>query len=100
MQGKLWQAHAEHQKATECYAEALKLNPFMWDAFTALCDLGEDMTQSSVIRLMNNRQQCLDTQCLQNDPGDGERHVRAVTWSNAAGGTGRVPTERIITLKY
>ncbi len=27
-------------KAIECYAEALKLNPFMWDAFLGLCDLG------------------------------------------------------------
>lgn len=64
MQGKLWQAHAEHQKATECYAEALKLNPFMWDAFTALCDLGEDVSYSLVEKLMNNRQPRLDTQCL------------------------------------
>ncbi|KAL9636416.1 MAG: hypothetical protein Q9164_002836 [Protoblastenia rupestris] len=40
LQGKLWQAHAEHHKAIECYAEALKVNPLMWDAFTALCDLG------------------------------------------------------------
>lgn len=40
LQGKLWHAHQELNKAIECYAEALKLNPFMWDAFLGLCDLG------------------------------------------------------------
>ena len=40
LQGKLWQAHGDTNKAIECYAESLKLNPFMWDAFIALCDLG------------------------------------------------------------
>lgn len=40
LQGKLWQAHTDTNKAIECYAESLKLNPFMWDAFLALCDLG------------------------------------------------------------
>ena len=38
--GKIWQAHSEHQKSIESYAEALKINPYMWDAFTSLCDLG------------------------------------------------------------
>ena len=40
LQGNLWQAHSDTNKAIECYAEALKLNPFMWDAFLGLCDLG------------------------------------------------------------
>jgi len=40
LQGKLWQAHTNTNKAIECYAESLKLNPFMWDAFLGLCDLG------------------------------------------------------------
>lgn len=40
VQGKLWHAHRDTNKAIECYAEALKLSPFMWDAFLGLCDLG------------------------------------------------------------
>lgn len=40
LQGKLWQAHSDTTKAIDCYVEALKLNPFMWDAFLGLCDLG------------------------------------------------------------
>jgi anaphase-promoting complex subunit 3 len=41
LQGKLWQANKDLRKAVECYVESLKLNPFMWDAFTALCEAGE-----------------------------------------------------------
>lgn len=41
LQGKLWQAHRDLNKAVECYVEALKLNPFMWDAFLGLCETGE-----------------------------------------------------------
>lgn len=41
LQGKLWQAQKDLKQAVECYAEALKLNPFMWDAFLGLCETGE-----------------------------------------------------------
>ena len=30
-----------HQKASECYRKSLKLNPFLWSSFEALCRLGE-----------------------------------------------------------
>ena len=40
LQGKLWHAHHDFTKAIESYAEALRLNPFMWDAFIGLSDLG------------------------------------------------------------
>ena len=43
LQGKLWQAHKDLSQAVECYVEALKLNPFMWDAFVGLCEAGELM---------------------------------------------------------
>lgn len=39
--GKLWYAHKENNKAVDCYVEALRLNPFMWDAFMGLCETGE-----------------------------------------------------------
>ena len=40
LQGKLWHAHKDLQKAIDCYVEALKLNPFLWDAFLGLCETG------------------------------------------------------------
>ena len=36
--GKLWRAHGDVKRAADCFVEALKLNPFMWDAFLELCD--------------------------------------------------------------
>lgn len=39
--GKLWHAHKDLNKAVEYYAESLKLNPFMWDAFLGLCETGK-----------------------------------------------------------
>ncbi|KAL2832849.1 protein bima [Aspergillus cavernicola] len=51
LQGKLWQAHKEHNKAVECYAAALKLNPFMWDAFLNLSDTGVDMRVANIFRM-------------------------------------------------
>jgi len=38
--GKLYRAYDDKKKAISSFEEALKLNPFMWDAFTALCDMG------------------------------------------------------------
>jgi anaphase-promoting complex subunit 3 len=46
LQGKLWRAYHDTNRAIECYAEALKLNPFMWDAFLDLCDLGVSLAKS------------------------------------------------------
>lgn len=40
LEGKLWHAHKDVNKAIDCWIEALKLNPFMWDAFMGLCDTG------------------------------------------------------------
>lgn len=36
--GKLCRKNLEEKRATECFTEALKLNPFMWDAFEMICD--------------------------------------------------------------
>ena len=44
LQGKLWHAQKDLMKAVDCYVEALKLNPFLWDAFIGLCDTGKPTT--------------------------------------------------------
>jgi anaphase-promoting complex subunit 3 len=38
--GKLWMLYGETTKAVECFVEALRLNPFLWDAFTDMCNTG------------------------------------------------------------
>ena len=45
--GKLWRGHGDAQRAADCYMEAHKANPFTWEAFQALCDLGIHSTRSS-----------------------------------------------------
>jgi len=38
---KVCEKSDRHQKASECYRRSLKLNPFLWSSFEALCRLGE-----------------------------------------------------------
>ncbi|RYP33681.1 hypothetical protein DL767_004676 [Monosporascus sp. MG133] len=49
--GKLYRAYEDKKKATVNFEEALKANPFMWDAFTALCDMGVNLRTPSVFKL-------------------------------------------------
>ncbi|KAL1964958.1 hypothetical protein VTN77DRAFT_6158 [Rasamsonia byssochlamydoides] len=51
LQGKLWQAHKDLNKAVECYVEALKLNPFMWDAFLGLCETGVNVRVPNIYKM-------------------------------------------------
>ncbi|KAI9852261.1 MAG: anaphase-promoting complex subunit cdc27 [Thelocarpon superellum] len=41
--GKLWHGYGDPTKAIDYYVEALKLNPFMWDAFLGLCHTGANI---------------------------------------------------------
>jgi anaphase-promoting complex subunit 3 len=49
--GKLWNAHGDTKKAVDCYIEALKLNPFMWDAFTDLCHMGAYVRPLNIFKM-------------------------------------------------
>ncbi|KJZ77036.1 hypothetical protein HIM_03357 [Hirsutella minnesotensis 3608] len=48
--GKLHRAYGDKKKAVSCFEEALKKNPFMWDAFTALCDMGINVRVPNIFR--------------------------------------------------
>ena len=45
--GRLYQAHGDAKQAGDCYIEAHKSNPFVWDAFDGLCKVGADTGQLS-----------------------------------------------------
>ncbi|KAL5357184.1 hypothetical protein BJX96DRAFT_4738 [Aspergillus floccosus] len=49
--GKLWQAHKDLNNAVECYVDALKLNPFMWDAFLGLCETGVNVRVPNIYKM-------------------------------------------------
>ncbi len=51
LKGKLWKAHKNVDQAVECWAASLKINPFMWDAFTGLCDAGAKVAVPNIYRL-------------------------------------------------
>ncbi|KAK0645895.1 hypothetical protein B0T16DRAFT_390428 [Cercophora newfieldiana] len=48
--GKLYRAYDDKKKAIQCFEDALRSNPFMWDAFTSLCDMGVDIRIPNIFR--------------------------------------------------
>ncbi|KAI5928392.1 hypothetical protein F4810DRAFT_1532 [Camillea tinctor] len=49
--GKLYRVYEDKKKAILYFEDALKMNPFMWDAFTALCDMGVNVRTSNIFKL-------------------------------------------------
>ncbi|KAI0408640.1 tetratricopeptide [Xylaria palmicola] len=49
--GKLYRAYDDKKKAILNFEEALKVNPFMWDAFTALCEMGVNVRTQNIFKL-------------------------------------------------
>ncbi|KAJ2976685.1 hypothetical protein NUW58_g8022 [Xylaria curta] len=49
--GKLYRAYDDKKKAILNFEEALKANPFMWDAFAALCDMGVNVRTQNIFKL-------------------------------------------------
>ena len=49
--GQLCRGNDDYNKASEYFSECLKLNPFMWEAFSALCDLGVHVRTSKIFVL-------------------------------------------------
>ena len=49
--GKLYHGYGDKKKAINYLEEALKLNPFMWDAFTILCDMGATVLVPNIFKM-------------------------------------------------
>ncbi|KAJ8129504.1 hypothetical protein O1611_g4128 [Lasiodiplodia mahajangana] len=49
--GKLYKAYDDKKKAIQHFEEAVKANPFMWDAFMALCDMGVNVRTQNIFKL-------------------------------------------------
>lgn len=48
--GKLQRGYGDKKRAISCFEEALKMSPLMWDAFTALCDMGINVRVPNIFR--------------------------------------------------
>lgn len=57
---RLCRGHDDKKKAISCFEEALKLNPFMWDAFTALCDMGVPVRVPNIFKNSEHLSQLFD----------------------------------------
>ncbi|KAJ5903275.1 hypothetical protein N7504_005658 [Penicillium tannophilum] len=51
LQGKLFHAHKDLNRAVDCYVDSLKLNPFMWDAFLGLSATGVNIRVPNIFQL-------------------------------------------------
>ncbi|OAA53426.1 Tetratricopeptide-like helical [Cordyceps fumosorosea ARSEF 2679] len=60
--GKLYRGYDDQKKAAGAFEEALKLNPFQWDAFTALCDMGVNVRVPNVFRSSELLARSFDTE--------------------------------------
>lgn len=51
LMGKLWVGYGYVDQAIDCYVEAVKLNPFMWDAFLGLCHSGANIRIANIFKM-------------------------------------------------
>ncbi|KAI0194181.1 tetratricopeptide [Astrocystis sublimbata] len=49
--GRLYTAYDDRKKAILNFEAALKANPFMWDAFQSLCDMGVNVRMQNIFKL-------------------------------------------------
>ena len=61
LEGKLFKSHKDMGKAVDCWEQALKLNPFMWDAFLGLCDAGAKMAVPNIYKMTPEMMAMLQT---------------------------------------
>lgn len=59
--GKLYNGYNDPKKAISHFENALKLNPFMWDAFTSLCDMGIQLNVNNIFVLKPEMEAILKT---------------------------------------
>ncbi|KOS18770.1 Protein bimA [Escovopsis weberi] len=57
--GKLYRAYDEQTKSISCFEDALKINPFQWDAFKALCDMGVKVRVPNIFKSSEGLVHCL-----------------------------------------
>lgn len=60
LMGRLYRGYDDKKKAINCFEEALKMNPFMWDAFTALCDMGVNVRVPNIFKSNESLLQTFD----------------------------------------
>ncbi|SPO02857.1 uncharacterized protein DNG_05534 [Cephalotrichum gorgonifer] len=58
--GKLYRELDDSDRAVHHFESALRMNPFMWDAFTSLCDMGVTVSVHNVFKCTDSLMQNFD----------------------------------------
>ncbi|CAK7563957.1 MAG: anaphase-promoting complex subunit cdc27 [Sporothrix epigloea] len=58
--GKLYRGMDDRKKAAAYFEDALRTNPLMWDAFTALCDIGLNVRVMNTFRVSDGLLHCFE----------------------------------------
>jgi anaphase-promoting complex subunit 3 len=77
--GKLYYGYDNKTKAVSCFEDALKQNPFMWDAFTTLCDMGTNLKVPNIFKMSPEMEAVLRTSSQ--DQGDSQSQSKDNTLS-------------------
>ncbi|CAK7197442.1 anaphase-promoting complex subunit cdc27 [Sporothrix eucalyptigena] len=65
--GKLYRGMDDRKKAAAYFEDALRTNPLMWDAFTALCDIGLNVRVSNTFRINEALVHCFEPEAHTHD---------------------------------
>lgn len=74
--GKLWQAQNDNKKSIESYVAAVKVNPFLWEAFTGLCNTGKTAPMLACYAAIFLPRPCLVDSRARCEPS-GKQHIQA-----------------------
>ncbi|KAF9875516.1 tetratricopeptide [Colletotrichum karsti] len=71
--GKLYRAYDDRRRAVECFENAVRVNPFMWDAFQALCDMGVNVRVPNIFQVTDQLTHSFDQDAgsISQEPKDG-----------------------------
>ncbi|KXH35878.1 tetratricopeptide [Colletotrichum simmondsii] len=58
--GKLYRAYDDKRRAIECFETAVRVNPFMWDAFQALSDMGVKLRVPNIFQVTDPLVHCFE----------------------------------------
>ncbi|EXF82214.1 tetratricopeptide [Colletotrichum fioriniae PJ7] len=58
--GKLYRAYDDKRRAIECFETAVRVNPFMWDAFQSLSDMGVKLRVPNIFQVTDPLVHCFE----------------------------------------
>ncbi|KAG9236993.1 hypothetical protein BJ875DRAFT_396100 [Amylocarpus encephaloides] len=94
--GKLYHSYDNKQRAVSCFEEALKLNPFMWDAFTSLCDMGTSVRVPNIFKMSPEMEALLRVNSQ--DQSDSQNQTKDATLSSMPDHQGSRPGARPVSI--